>query len=138
EYTAANGRDDFRIRRNIWGTKWTYEGDDERLFAKLSIGFRHTITFADGTSYRMKVKRRWRFFTRKAVDQFTHLALYFRDETEVMRMENLQPLPFFSSEISAPMSGPVSTELSDAHLIAGMLLLFQSYLVTTRQAAAAG
>src|SRR5690349_21412313 len=82
EYSAANGRDGFRIRRNVWGTRWMYEGDAEPLFAKISVGFKHTITFADGTRYRMKLKRRWRFFTRKAVDEFTHLALFFRDETE--------------------------------------------------------
>jgi hypothetical protein len=56
---------------------------------------------------------------------------------EVMRLENLRQLPFFGSEASAPMSGPIQTGLSDAPTIAGLLLLFQTYLITTRNAAAA-
>jgi hypothetical protein len=136
EYSGADHRGDFRIRRNFWGTKWLHEGDGDRLFAKVSIGFKHIITLADGTRYRMRMKRNWRIFSRKAADEYTHMATFYREETEVMRLENHQPLPFFSSEASAPMSGPIITELRDGATIAGLLLLFQTYLLTTRNAAA--
>ncbi len=137
EFRTPDGREDFAIRKSFWGSKWRYEGEDDRLFARISIGFRYTATFADDSRYRMKLRRRWRIFTRKAVDEFTHLALFFRDENEVMRLENFRPLPFFSSEVSATMEGVIHTQLSDIRTVAGLLLLFQTCLIVSRQAAAA-
>ena len=49
EYRSADGRDDFRIKKSFWGTRWLYEGLDELPFARISFGFRHTITFANAT-----------------------------------------------------------------------------------------
>jgi len=136
EYTDPLHRDDFRIKKNFWGNRWVHVGDANRTFARTSIGFRHTITLADGTRYRMRVKRNWRFFTQKVVDDYTHLALFFRDETEVMRLENQAPLPIFGSDVTAPMNGTIRTGLSDSATMAAMLLLFQTYLTAGRNAAA--
>ena len=136
-FSSANHRDDFRIRKSFWRDRWVYEGSDDRLFARIGLGFKSTITFADDTRYRLKVKRRWWRFGAKAADEYVHLATFSRDETPVMILQNNQTMPFFSTELRTPMSGTISTELTDVRIISGLLLLFQTSLMRRQSAAAA-
>ncbi len=138
EFSSPDGRDDFRIRRNFWGYRWKYAGDDERDFARISFGLLHQkVSFADGAQYRIKIKRRWRLRA-KAADEYNHLATFFRDEQPVLELRNNAPMPFFSGEVSVPMSGVISTDITDIRVICGLLLLFQSSLMMRRAAAASG
>ncbi len=133
-YTSARTGEELRLRRNFWGTAWLEEGDADKRFVKISIGFKHTATFADEERFRMTVKRRWRLFAKKADDEATHRAVFYRDETEVMSLENLRALPSFGNEATAPMEGPIRTTLTEERTVAGLLLLFQTYLTTSRNA----
>ena len=133
EYIAANHQDGFRIRKNFWRNHWVYEGQEDRLFARIGLGFRPSISFADDTRYRMHLKRRWRL-RRKADDEYMHLATFFHDETPVLTLQNNARMAFFSRDAYTPMSGTIATTRTDIRVICGLLLLFQITLLIRRAA----
>ena len=130
-YTSAASGEELRLRRNFWHTAWLEEGDIGKRFVKISIGFKHTATFADDTRYRMTVKRRWNLFRKKAADEFSHRAVFYREETEVAVLENRRELPAFGQDYTSPMEGIITGTLREERTLVGLLLLFQAYLTTS-------
>lgn len=136
-FSAANPQHDFRLKRNFWGSRWIYEGDAEQTFARISVGFKQAITFADGDRYTMRLKRNWRLFSKRTEHEATHRATFYRKEKVVLQLENTEPLGFFSNVVSAPMKGTITTDITDVRTIMGLLILFQTYLQVQRHAAVA-
>lgn len=127
-FTSASRRDDFRVRKNFWGTRWMYTGDSGQPFGRYRWSFlKPSFEFADGSRYSIDINRKWRFSSEPAISGNLR-AQFESGGTAVLELKNTLPMSFFSSEEYSPLEGSITTSITDLQRIAGLLLFFQTIL----------
>lgn len=135
-FTTADTNEAFNVQKSVWMRRWFYISDDEREFGRIGFGwnFLPSFTFADGSRYYLRAKRRWPF-RRSKPGKPLQSASFMRDDMEVMLLQSFTPLGFFTNEMTAPMAGNIGTNVAELHVIAGLLLFYQGNIETRNRAA---
>ncbi len=128
-------QDEFRLKKNFWGTRWFYENDDQPEFGRFSFGwsFKPSFLLRSGERYYLRAKRRWPF-GRKADDP-TQAATFTRDHVPVMLLQSFSPSSFFYNEVTAPMEGTISTDIDNDRTIVALLLFYQTFIEARNKSA---
>src|SRR4051812_48104777 len=65
--SPSSPQDEFKVKKNFWGSKWLHENNDEQEFGRFRYGFSLWPAFSLGGDerYHLRVRRPWPFRPRK-------------------------------------------------------------------------
>ncbi len=130
-YTSAtDAKEDFRLRKNFWGTRWYYDGGDQLEFGYYRMGWnmKPSFVFRGGERFFLKAPFRNPFRLKRRPGEPSQSATFFREDTPVMVLQNFAPTSFFYNEVTAKLEGTIGTDIADIRVLSGLLILFQTYI----------
>jgi hypothetical protein len=137
-YTSPSSpQDEFKVKKNFWGTKWVHENSDEQEFGRFRYGFSLWPAFSLGgdARYHLRVKHPWPFRSRK-LGKPSLTATVLEQDIPVLILQSFAKKPAFTSDVYAPLEGSISTSFESNRTVAACLLFFQTYIEARAHSAA--
>jgi hypothetical protein len=129
-YTSPfSPQDEFKVKKNFWGTRWMHENNDQQEFGRFRYRFSLWPAFSLGGDerYKLGVKRPWPF-RRKILGKPSFTATISVQDIPVLILQSFARKPAFTNDAYAPLEGTISTSIESNRTVAACLLFIQSYL----------
>jgi hypothetical protein len=122
-------QDEFKVKKNFWGTRWMHENNDEQEFGRFRYGFSIWPAFSLGgdARYHLRVKHPWPFRPKK-LGKPSLTATVIEQDTPILILQSFAKKPAFTNDAYAPLEGTISTNIENNRTVAACLLFIQSYL----------